>query len=159
MARPSVLLVENDERFRETVCDVLERAGYKVKQARTPLEAQSEAKDSHFAAAVVDVRLLNENDRFDWSGLKLARKLGEQMPVVILTAYDDATDIERAYTAAPGAPRIRAFISKNARDWDKQLLDALSENIKPSGGVREWLREHWQEVKTALKVVRHWLKL
>jgi len=159
MARPSVLLVENDERFRKTVCDVLEPAGYEVKQARTPMEAESEAKDSHFAAAVVDVRLLHEDDPFDWSGLTLARKLGEQMPVILLTAYDDATAIERAYMAAPGAPRIRAFISKNARDWDKQLLDALSENIKPSGGVREWLREHWQEVKTALKVVRHWLKL
>lgn len=160
MAGPSILLVENIEAFQKTVCDHLKPHGYKLTVARTPAEAKSKAKDKRFAAAVVDVRLLNENDRFDWSGLALARELGEQMPVIILTAYDDAADIERAYTTAPGAPRIRAFISKNTPNWYERLHEALDEQTQPRGGIREWISEHWQDVKTVLKTlldaIRQW---
>lgn len=144
----SILVVENDKDFRKTVCDYLIIAGYKVSETEFLPQAEEMLKSHKFDAAIVDVRMKDDENSFDWSGLVLARTIaGYKVPVVILTAHDSTDDVERAYTVAPGVKPPAAFISKN----DPHYLEKLSQRIEElavSLKVRpgNWLKQNWEKL-------------
>jgi len=147
-----VLVVENLPEMYETVRDVLKRYGYKVYVAEGRIQAEGYLKQRRIDAAIIDVRLGDETDQEDWSGLILARDVaGRGIPVIILSAYDKREDVERAFDVAPDVAPPYEFVSKNREDWPKTLAAVLQEALgeQEQGRVRRllrWLRETFPAV-------------
>lgn len=81
-----ILLVENDKDYRDSVQDLLERQGYRVLVAETVEQAVAAAKQTSLDLVILNVRLRDDQDERDDSGLELARQLDEALPKIALTA-------------------------------------------------------------------------
>jgi len=144
-----VLLVENDDAFRSTVEDLLKRLGYEVVSASVPAEALAHVERHNVDAAIIDVRLRDEEDTEDWSGLVLARDVADRgVPVIILSAYDTWEDVERAFDVAPGMEKPYAFVSKNTTDWEKRLAAELKDALSARrGGLGKYFAVIYQYIQ------------
>lgn len=85
-----ILLLEDDPFLRDGITTLLTREGFSVTAAETVRQAETYLSLGTFALAVFDVLLPDGN------GLDLCRSLraaGETMPVLVLTACDEESDI------------------------------------------------------------------
>ncbi len=88
MSEIKVLVAENDPAYRESlVKDVLEPEGYTVYQAESIEEAKKILKDELIHLAIIDIRLENDDDPNDKSGLKFAEEIDPIIAKIVLTAY------------------------------------------------------------------------
>ena len=90
---PSVLVVDDDVRFAETLARALERRGWVTSVAHTIDGALAAARARTVDAAIVDLRLGNED------GLELIKPLhalGERIRIVVLTGYASLTTAVKA---------------------------------------------------------------
>jgi len=90
---PSVLVVDDDVRFAETLARALERRGWVASVAHTIDGALAAARARTVDAAIVDLRLGNED------GLELIEPLhalGERIRIVVLTGYASLTTAVKA---------------------------------------------------------------
>lgn len=95
-----ILFVDNDPVFLKTRQTFLENEDYQVIPATTPNEARAILEKQKIDIAIIDVRLINDRDRKDLSGLDLARTVAPSVPKIILSAYDD--HIRKALKLQPG---------------------------------------------------------
>jgi len=90
-ARPkpkaTILFAENDPDFLSTRREYLERAGYAVIPANNPTEARQKLESGGIDLAILDIRLENDDDERDTSGLILAKRVGRTIPKIILTSF------------------------------------------------------------------------
>lgn len=89
-----ILLVEDELRLRRTLVRSLEGRGYRVVEAATAAEAVSSARATDFSVMLLDVNL---PDATGWDVLRQLRAVGNQVPVVVLSAVP------------PNPTRVRAF--------------------------------------------------
>jgi len=90
---PRVLLVDDDERFAITLAQALERRGWRASVAHTAATALAMAQESPPGAAVVDLRIGNDD------GLALVaalREMGPRMKILVLTGYASIATAVRA---------------------------------------------------------------
>lgn len=89
MAQFRILIADNDPDFRESLAkDVLEPENYQVFQAASPDEArQILEKEQLIHLAILDIRLENDDDPHDESGLKLSQEIDSFVPKILLTGY------------------------------------------------------------------------
>lgn len=146
--RPSLLVVDDDDRFRERLARAFEKRGYDVRAFASGAEAVASANDESPELALVDLRMPGE-----W-GLHVVRELlalDPETKVVVLTAYGSiATAIEAvrlgaaSYLQKPGSVEEieRAFYASDAAPTVP--LDAPTE--VPTLAKAEW--EHINRVLT-----------
>ena len=87
-ARPSILLVDDEEAILFALQDYLSAAGWRVATAASAEGAEELLATSRFAVAVVDLRLSPADD--EHAGLAVVRRIRQRSPatrVVLLTAY------------------------------------------------------------------------
>jgi CheY-like chemotaxis protein len=107
-----VLVVDNDKAFRETCVAILKEDGYETREAATPEEARQALVKGGIDLAVIDVRLKDDNNPDDRSGLELVKdKEFHNTPKIIFTAYaidrENVGEILRiAPNSLPGAVNI-----------------------------------------------------
>lgn len=90
MSIPTILLADNDEVFLHNTCEFIERRGYHVICATTSAQAREILLQMPIALAVIDIRLNDDDDVRDKSGIKLAREtVNIQVPKIILTRFDN----------------------------------------------------------------------
>ena len=65
MAQIKILLADNDVDFCETRCEFLKRAGFDVIRAASPEEARKKLVDENPDVAILDIRLLDDDDEKD----------------------------------------------------------------------------------------------
>lgn len=83
-----LLLADNEVQFREVWASVLVSAGYEVRQADTAEEARRILQEAGVDLAILDVRLIDDDDDKDISGLHLAtEKAFRSVPKIMLTAF------------------------------------------------------------------------
>ena len=121
----SILLVDDDDTFRERLARAFVQRGYDVRQAASPSEAKASANDESPELALVDLRMPGG------SGLELVRDLVEIDPstnVVVLTGYG-------SIATALDAMRLGAthYLSKPA-DVD-EIIAAFARKEQPPGAV------------------------
>ena len=95
----SVLLVDDEESFRQMTCDVLEGNGYKTIQAKSGADALSILQTIQRP----DIILLDAV-MTDMSGFEFAKKLQQvdefkDIPVLMVTGLDDVDSVEQAFNA------------------------------------------------------------
>lgn len=124
MNQKKILMADNDPDFLETRREFLEKEGYEVVTASSPSEAQDKLLAKDIALAVVDIRLLNDDDEKDVSGLELAKSMKRSLPMLILTGYPAIEYVRQALRyQANGNPVAHDFIAKE--DGPKALLTAV----------------------------------
>jgi DNA-binding response OmpR family regulator len=82
-----ILLADNLQDFLEARREFLEQAGYTVITADNPADTRKILERGKVDLAILDIRLVDDNDERDTSGLELAREFGQHVPIIILTGY------------------------------------------------------------------------
>ncbi len=145
--RQSVLIVDDDERFRDRLRRALEKRNLDVRAASSGAEAITAAQEESPELAVVDLRMPGE-----W-GLSVVRELlriDPQTRVIVLTAYGSiATAVEAVRLGAV------SFVQKPA-SVDEILL-ALNRGDVPDGEqpespaeVPSLARAEWEHINRVL---------
>jgi len=124
MVQIKILMADNDLDFLETRREFLVREGYEVITASSPSDAQEKLQQEDIALAIMDIRLLNDDDEKDISGLELAKNLRRALPILILTGYPAFEYARQALRfQANGIPTAHDFIAKE--EGPKALLTAV----------------------------------
>lgn len=89
MARYRVLVVEDEREISSQICRRLESEGWEAREVHDGLQAVSEAREFKPDVVVLDVMLPGID------GLEVCRRIQaeQEVPVLMLTARDDETDI------------------------------------------------------------------
>jgi predicted nucleotide-binding protein len=94
--RTTILFADNDKDFLVTRREFLEKAGYVVKSASKPAQAKHMLEAGGIDLAILDIRLDDNNDPKDISGLRLAKSVALDVPKIILTNYPDSEYVREA---------------------------------------------------------------
>jgi DNA-binding NtrC family response regulator len=124
MAGTKILFADNDQDFLETRREFLEKAGYTVIPAFSPIEARKKLEEENPDLAILDIRLINDDDEKDNTGLELAKELNRSMPVLLLTGYPSFEYARQVLKPQlDGLPAAYDFIVKG--DGPDALLTAV----------------------------------
>jgi DNA-binding response OmpR family regulator len=125
MARKQILLADNAPDFLNTQAEFLERAGYHVLKAFKLEEAQRILSEAHVHLAILDIRMVDDDDEKDTSGLTLAKNSTvRSIPKIMLTNFPTVkTATEALGAAAEGLPPAVDFVSK--KDGEEVLIQAV----------------------------------
>ena len=126
MANGCILIADNNADYRTVCAKFLRAAGYQVCQADGPDQARHMVQTTHIHLAVLDLRMVNDDDSKDQSGLALARELPRSLPKIILTAFPTYQDVREALKLdADRLPAAIDFVDKKQGG-----LEALREAIE-----------------------------
>lgn len=123
-----IMLADNDTGFRQTWGQVLQNAGYEVRLANDPQSARTILKGIGVDLAILDLRLEDDNDANDTSGLMIASDPKFRMvPKIILTGFHASPeDLRRTLGLIAGElPPAAAIVGK---DEGKEVLLAAIRN-------------------------------
>lgn len=114
MSVEKILLADNSPGFRDSVREFLEQQGYQVIEASDPASAKAMMGSEGLALAVIDIRLMDDTDEKDVSGLTLARQTDPSIPKIILTAFPTYQAVREALgPSLDGLPPAVGFVAKN----------------------------------------------
>ena len=158
MSKATILLADNDDEFRATRCEALEQEGYKVVPARNPEEAKDILNRGGIDVAVIDVRLINDNDEKDLSGLNLAKRVAPSIPKIILTKFPTVEAVREALAPQlEGLPPAIDFVAK--QEGPQVLLTAIRKVLNLGGRFRELSGSIVDRIAEDYKDARHQAKV
>lgn len=110
----TILFADNDSDFLDTRAEFLERAGYAVLKACSLGLARQLLADAHVHLSVVDIRMVDDDDDKDVSGLTLAKEPAfRPVPKIILTAFPTYEAVREALgPLLDGLPAAVGFLAK-----------------------------------------------
>lgn len=83
-----ILFIDNDRDFLDARAELLEKSGFTVIKAYTLDEARHALENDYVHLAILDIRMQDEDDERDESGLRLAEDSKyRSIPKIILTAF------------------------------------------------------------------------
>ena len=124
-----ILLADNSTEYRRSVRGILELEGYIVEEATTPKYAQDKIRSAQFDLALVEVRLRDEDDVDDLSGLELAKSASEHgIPSIIVTAYPSVESARTALQSLGVESLAKDLISKAS--GPEALLDSIRRTLQ-----------------------------
>jgi len=82
-----ILLAYNDRNFQNLIRNKLEPYGYIIHTADTPDDAKEILKNQSVDLAIIDIRLTDDDDPHDMSGIELASSVDTRIPKIVLTSY------------------------------------------------------------------------
>lgn len=125
MIRKQILLVDNAPDFLNTLAEFLEKAGYHVLKAFKLEEAQRILSEAHVHLVILDIRMVDDNDEKDISGITLARDATyRSIPKIILTGKPSVTAVIEALSPTlEGLPPAIDFVVKD--DGPETLVQAV----------------------------------
>ena len=132
MTERKILLADNDPNFLLITRDFLESKGYHVLTAANPSAARNTLLTHKPDLAIVDLRLIDNNDELDKSGLRLAKEMmwASEVPHIILTGF--TSPVEHVRDALKRNPEGKApavnFVLK--REGLPALLEAVLEALR-----------------------------
>lgn len=140
-----ILLMDNDASFLDTYARLLKEEGYMVLQASTVEAAEALLQQRRLHLGIFDIRMLDEDDQNDLSGLLLARNPAyRHLPKLMLTGYPSYEYVREAMGAAESAlPAAVNFISKE--EGPAKLLQAVAQAFREHVRINPSLGIHWGE--------------
>jgi predicted nucleotide-binding protein/DNA-binding response OmpR family regulator len=87
VAKATILFADNDPEFLITTKEFFERAGYTIILASNPEETKRKLEVGGIDLAILDIRLENDDDDNDISGLLLAKQVARTVPKILVTSY------------------------------------------------------------------------
>jgi two-component system, response regulator RegA len=146
-APSAILLVDDDEVFRERLARALRDRGYAVATAAGHHQALTATESRAFDFAIVDLRMPG------LSGLALIAPLLERMPgarIVVLTGYGSITSAVEALRAG-----AHDYLSKPV-DADHIIAALTSDDARPApDGAPTLARAEWEHIQRILSDCHH----
>ena len=159
MARIRILFTEDDSDFLKVRAEFLERKGYQVIPATTPDEAKRILKQEQVDLAILDLRLMDDADEKDISGLILAKETARLIPKIILTSYPTYESVREALAPdLQDLPPAVAFVAK--QEGPEALLAAIRRALRSDirmvertlSDISAQLQQDYEEGKYQAKV-------
>lgn len=124
MKQGVILVADNLAEVRNSQKALLEREGYTVLLAANPQEAREILTSQHVDLAILDIRLEDDRDEKDISGLTLAQRTAPSVPKILLTRYASVDTVRIALSPlADGGPAAIDYIAKD--QGPEALLQAV----------------------------------
>jgi len=149
--KPSILLVDDDERFRSRMARAFEERGYEAQQAEGYDGAINIAEHESTEYAVVDLRMPGK------SGLEVVRELRRIDPatkIVVLTGYGSiATALEAVRLGATHYLTKPADVDEVIASFDRGDTETAVEAPAAEGGAPETpslARVEWEHIQRVL---------
>ncbi len=122
-----VLLADNDRDFLNTRAEYLEDEGYRVIRAYSLAQARQLLGHTRIHVAILDIRLVDDDDERDTSGLTLAKEPAFQaVPKIILTGFPTYQAVREVLGLAAGnLPPAVNFLAK--QEGPEAMLQAVAE--------------------------------
>jgi two-component system KDP operon response regulator KdpE len=119
-----ILLVDNSAEYRRSVIGFLELEDYAVAEAGTLQQAVEMLGAKEFDLVLVDLRMRDDNDPNDMSGLEIAKFASEQrIPSIIVTAFPTVELARMALRSRGAEPFAKDLITKAS--GAQALLDSI----------------------------------
>jgi DNA-binding response OmpR family regulator len=139
----NILIVDNDRLYSSGCKEFLESCGFHVYEAYSVANARALLNNLWLHLVIVDVRLTNDNDPKDKSGLELAKEIAPTLPTLILTRYPDIDDVRSAMKATvAGKSAVYDYIEKKKPLYE--LLSSIKELIGQQAKFNLSLRLDWR---------------
>jgi len=149
--KPSILLVDDDERLRSRMARAFEERGYEAQQAGGYDEAIAIAEKESTEYAVVDLRMPGK------SGLEVVRELHRIDPAtktVVLTGYGSiATALEAVRLGATHYLTKPADVDEVIASFDRGDAEAIPEappSETPTAETPSLARVEWEHIQRVL---------
>lgn len=122
-----ILFADNDERFIKTRSEFLKDSGYEVVSACTVQDTERILRDKWIHLAVIDLRMTDDDDDADISGLTLAKEPAfRHVPKIILTGFPTFEYVREALgPELDGLPPAVDFLAK--KEGPEVLIQAVEE--------------------------------
>jgi CheY-like chemotaxis protein len=133
----TILFADNDPDFLETRREFLEQEGYRVIPALNPTEARRALERGRIDLAILDIRLENDDDEKDTSGLILAKEVALSVPKIILTGFPSHKTVVEALTPQlKGLPAALDYVAKE--EGPEAMLRSIRKTLEFGSA---WLRK------------------
>ena len=120
----TILFVDNDKRFLQVRKEFLEAKGYRVLTGYNPEEAREWLERDSIDLAILDIRLKDDADDMDISGLLLAQHTDPAIPKIFLTGFPTWEAVRDAFGShLNGLPLAVDFVAK--KEGPEALLRAV----------------------------------
>lgn len=139
-----ILFVDNDEDFLNTRAEFLIREGYEVFKAISLSEAYRFLENENIHLVVVDIRMENDDDERDLSGLKLV--IDEEyrlIPKIILTGHPN-TDTARISLKLQSSGAALAFDYVKKSDSTQDFVQSVKEILVHHSQINWSLSIDWK---------------
>lgn len=123
----TILLVDNDADFLDTRREYLENAGHRVLTADSLEQARKKLADEFVHLALLDIRMVDDDDDRDTSGLTLAKDPAyRSVPKIMLTGFPTYQAVREALgPALDGLPPAVAFLAK--QEGPAAMIDGVNQ--------------------------------
>ena len=131
MQQNTVLIADNNKNYLDQLGDYLGKAGYFVLKANSIDTAKIVRDENHqLDIAIIDHRLIDDNNEYDDSGLLLAKEMAdEKIPTIILSQFQHYRFIRQAHGWFPrGTPEKITFVGKDEKH--PTLLNVIQSLLK-----------------------------
>ncbi len=144
MADICLLLADNDPDYLATCAEFLRSVGYRVHTAVSPTEAGQLLEAVRVHLAILDLRLSDDDDQKDKSGLTLAKETARSVPKLILTKFPIHQDVREALKLdAEVLPPAVDYVDK--REGLDGLLKVIEQALAEHVRINWDLHIHWGE--------------
>jgi DNA-binding response OmpR family regulator len=135
-----VLLVDNDMDFLETRAEFLTNAGYQVLKASTLEEARRMLSEEYIHLAILDIRMVDDDDAKDISGLTLAQDPAyKHITKIIFTGFPSYEYAREAMKpSSDGLATAVTFLAK--KEGAGAMVNAVREALKDHVRINTDLR-------------------
>ncbi|HEY0404178.1 MAG TPA: response regulator [Pyrinomonadaceae bacterium] len=120
-----ILIADNDPYFLKSQKRFLEKEGFHVIPAGTVAEAQRIIERGGVDVAILDIRLRDDGDERDISGLSVARKCDFSIPKIILTNHPTIETVREALSPSEDGRPIAEDLIDKGESRSVSFLDKL----------------------------------
>ena len=126
-----LLLADNSQSYRRSLRVLLELEDYAVDEASNPDEVRTLLENTHPDLAILDLRMCDDNDANDMSGLEVAKYAAEfNVPCIILTAFPSTEVVRLALRSRGGKSLAVDFVTKSGEP--QAVIDAIAGIVRRS---------------------------
>lgn len=135
-AQMTLLLTDNSADYRRSLRLYLELEDYRVEEAESAEQAREKLASVPVDLALVDLRLHDDQDTYDISGLGVAKvAAGWGIPCIVMTAFP-TVEVTRLALRSRGLEPLAVDLIPKA-DGPQALLDAIRVVLTPGRGQPE----------------------
>jgi DNA-binding response OmpR family regulator len=140
----SILFADNDPDFLDTRSEFLEVAGYQIKKAATFVEAERLLREAWYPLLIFDIRLLDDDDEKDLSGLSLAKlKICHAVAKIALSGYLTPEIVRELLRIQRSGQRLAVNVLSK-EEGPKALVDAVNQTFNQHVGIDWNLEIDWR---------------
>jgi len=111
MPKPIILFADNDANFLKTRTEFLRQEGYHVIEAANSTEARQRLGAGGIDLAILDIRLEDDGDERDLSGLWLAKETAEKVPTIVTSGFMEQMVPKIILTGFPSYENVREALA------------------------------------------------